>query len=360
MKKRLIALLLLAAMAVSMIVPAYADIIIMYVYTDNGKALNVRAEMSTNSELLGRIPFGDEVQTISEHANHWMEILYKGKTAFVMSRFLVEKKPKKKPTPTVSPEEKEHEKQVEELNKQLKALKALDTPINLTVRPSRASGWVNFRSGPGVAASRVATFGDGKLLRAVGETPKWYQAIDPETNKMGFISKGFVNILPATEAASEQLGTLTVNGKFNLQCKMPEGYTLQVVNMLGSKIVASLNPTAAGKPVGYLSIAFDETYSDVARMNDLSAEELTALENTYKEMNEVEISYSETSHGTKLMIAREVGSDTDFVDILSIYEGYFVEFILTPNTNSASQTLTDEQIQMCIDFLSDVDFIPVK
>ena len=73
-------------------------------------------------------------------------------------------------------------------------------------------------------------------------------------------------------------------------------------------------------------------------------------------MNEVEISYSETGYGTKLLIAREVGSDTDFVDILAIYRGYFIEFTMTPNPKAANQSLTDEQIKMCIDFLTDVDF----
>ena len=77
-------------------------------------------------------------------------------------------------------------------------------------------------------------------------------------------------------------------------------------------------------------------------------------------MNEVSITYKETGYGTKLLIARETGSDTDFVDILAIYKGYFIEFNMTPNPKAASQTLTDAQIQICIDFLTDVDFNPVK
>ena len=110
------------------------------------------------------------------------------------------------------------------------------------------------------------------------------------------------------------------------------------------------------KPQLYLSIAYDELYGDVARMNDLSDEQLAALEATYTEMNDVEITYQTTGHGTKLLIAREVGGDTDFVDILSIYNGYFIEFNMTPNPNAANQTLTNAQIGMCIDFLTDLDF----
>ena len=92
---------------------------------------------------------------------------------------------------------------------------------------------------------------------------------------------------------------------------------------------------------------------------DMSDEELAILEGTFREMNQVEISYRETGYGTKLLIAKETGVDTDFVDILAIYKGYFIEFNMSPNPGAADQTLTDEQIQLCIDFLTDVDFNPV-
>ena len=77
-------------------------------------------------------------------------------------------------------------------------------------------------------------------------------------------------------------------------------------------------------------------------------------------MNQVVISYRETGHGTKLLIARENGSDTDFVDILAIYKGYFIEFNMTPNPKAANQTLTEAQIGMCIDFLTNLDFTPIQ
>ena len=114
------------------------------------------------------------------------------------------------------------------------------------------------------------------------------------------------------------------------------------------------------RPQMYLSVAYDETYGGVARMNDLSDEELAVLEETYKDMNEVTISYGETGYGTKLLIVKETGSDVDFVDILAIYQGYFIEFNMTPNPKAAQQTLTDEQIQLCVDFLTDLNFVPVQ
>ena len=87
---------------------------------------------------------------------------------------------------------------------------------------------------------------------------------------------------------------------------------------------------------------------------------LLILENSFTEMNDVAITYGETGHGTKLLIARETGNDTDFVDILAIYNGYFIEFNMSPNPKAANQTLSDEQIQICIDFLTAVQFAAVE
>ena len=230
---------------------------------------------------------------------------------------------------------------------------------------------MNFRKGPSKITARLASYPDGQELIVEGETNRWYRARDPQSNVVGYIFKDYTRKLNKAVAAivqtqadaqdqSKKLGSLTVNGAFDLTCKLPEGYDLQVVNVRGGKIVASVLSQDMTKPQLYLSIAYDEMYGDVQRMNDLNDEQLAALEATFTEMNDVEITYQNTGHGTKLMIAREVGSDTDFVDILSIYNGYLIEFNMTPNPNAANQTLTNAQIGMCIDFLTDLDFVPAQ
>ena len=134
---------------------------------------------------------------------------------------------------------------------------------------------------------------------------------------------------------------------------------LTLSNVSGLKAVTKLWIWGA-KPQMYLSIAYDELYGDVDRMNDLSPDDLAVLEESYTSEYEVEIEYRETGYGTKLMVIKEVGNKESVVNFLSIYKGYLVEFNLTPNPNLASQTLTEEQIQMCIDFLTNVDFNPVQ
>ena len=99
-------------------------------------------------------------------------------------------------------------------------------------------------------------------------------------------------------------------------------------------------------------------FSDKERLNDLTAEEVETLKASFTALNEVEFSEMETSHGTKLLVAKETGEDEDFVDFISLYKGYSIEFVLTYPAGGANQTLTDDQIQMCVNFLSDLDFVP--
>ena len=125
------------------------------------------------------------------------------------------------------------------------------------------------------------------------------------------------------------IGTISINGVFTLQC--------------------------------HLSVAYDEKYYDVDRMNDLTPEELTQLEETYIEEDpEVEITYGETGYGTQLLIARHETEELDFIAFFSIYKGYCVEFVLAPSEQAEDRNLTEEQLRLSIDFLTDLDFIPAN
>lgn len=109
-----------------------------------------------------------------------------------------------------------------------------------------------------------------------------------------------------------------------------------------------------------LNIAFNEMYANVERMNDLTPEEIDTMKASYTDMNEVTFSEAETGAGTKLLIARETGSDEDFVSIITLYKGYSVEFLLAPNPDAAQPVLTDAQVQTAVDFLTNLEFIPAN
>ncbi len=157
------------------------------------------------------------------------------------------------------------------------------------------------------------------------------------------------------------IGTISINGAFSLKCTIPEGYSVKPLIVDRDHTIANVVSEDPNKPIMTLSVAFDDTYSDVERMNDLSDDDLAILEETFLAVDPtVELSYGETGLGTRLLIARQSGDDVlNYIDFLSIYKGYFIEFVLTPSSLDDTRKLTDEQLQMCIDFLTDLDFVPV-
>lgn len=378
-KKALIWVLVLALMLPLMASVARAEEMTgyseMYVKTDNGGSLTVRAEPNKNAKAVGKVQYRQIVYWDWSYAGNdgWSRIAFGANNyGYVQTRYLVSEdpgpyqKPTKAPAtpkPTANPkkEAEELKKKQAELDSELKSEKEID-PIYIQVRTKRASGWVNFRVGPSTLTSKITTLPSGKELIAEGETKNWWRARDPETNKVGYIFKDLTAKMnkPVVTSDTQSLGKLTVNGEFELTCKIPAGYKLQVVDLRGESIIASVTSDDITKPQMYLSIAYDELYADVDRMNDLSEDDLAILEESYTSEYQVEIEYRETGYGTKLMVVKEIGNDESFVDFLSVYKGYLVEFNLTPNPNLANQVLTDEQIQMCIDFLTDVDFNPVQ
>lgn len=158
----------------------------------------------------------------------------------------------------------------------------------------------------------------------------------------------------AETAEKTYLATVDMNGAFMLQCDLPEGYKLREIESTNANYVAMFT-AGDNRPMLTLSIAYNELYSNVARLNDLSAEDLARIEGTFDLEEEVEISYTETAYGTKLMMVKEVKDAVDFVDFYSIYQGYEIEIVAIAMDDAG---LTDAQIQMIVNFLSELDFVP--
>ncbi len=164
---------------------------------------------------------------------------------------------------------------------------------------------------------------------------------------------------PAEGTGKVSLGTISINGAFTLQCGLPEGYRVYPTYVNRDLILAEIRSEDPLKPMMQLAVAFDETYADVERMNDLDDEAFALLEKSFTDVDPtVEITYGDTGLGTRLLIARQYTEGIHYIDFLSIYKGYFVEFVLIPSPEAEEKTLSDEQLQMCIDFLTDLDFIP--
>ena len=360
--KKLLAVLLVLALLIPMIAAAESPGLIglgkMFVYTSNGKSLNVRSTPETGDNIIGHVKYGGEVNVVGFYGD-WAEISWGDTTAYVQKRFLQWYAPKDKPQPqpTEDPNAEEKAKLQHELDSEVAI-----NPITIEVHATRSSGWINLRQEPSKISKRLDSFADGVQLQANGETDNWYRVTDPRTNQPGYIHKNFVTVVsqpePVTVETTDSLGTLNVNGTFDLQCRIPDGYKLQIMSSQKTRIIAALIADDVQKPQMVLTVAFDEQYTGIDRMNDMSDEDIETLKQSFTALNEIEFSEAQTGEGTKLLIARETGEDEDYVSILTVYKGYVVEFVLTPNPEAAEQTLTDDQIQKSIDFLTELQFVP--
>ena len=210
MKKQILSLALIAVMmAVFLPTQAAADSYYgtQYVYTDNGKSLNVRSTPSMGDNVIGSLKYGADVTVVEMYSNGWAKILWGQSdygefgTAYVQRRFLVNHKPSSQPSqPAVVPASgsaaagADYAKLFTAMNDEFRTGKLVPQQFNVYARPSRASGWVNLRWAPSLEAERIATCPQGKVLTVIAETRNWYQVRDPQTGMIGFISKQYVSV----------------------------------------------------------------------------------------------------------------------------------------------------------------------
>ncbi|MBR6165390.1 MAG: SH3 domain-containing protein [Clostridia bacterium] len=204
MVKRLISLALFAVLTAMFIFPlAAADSYYgtQYVYTDNGKSLNVRSTPSTGDNIIGSLQYGAEVTVIDMYSNGWAQILWEQKdngefgAAYVQRRFLVNHMPASQPSAPASgaaSDVPDYAKEFTSMNTEFRSARKVAAPYTVAARPSRASGWVNLRWAPSTEAERIATCRQGKELTVLAEMKNWYQVQDPETGMIGFISRQYV------------------------------------------------------------------------------------------------------------------------------------------------------------------------
>ncbi len=163
------------------------------------------------------------------------------------------------------------------------------------------------------------------------------------------------------EAADKTvIGQVNMNGQFTLKCALPEGYVL-VANEIEpnsySGVVSSDDPE---RPEMILTIAFNEMYSNVERLNDLSDADMELLKETFTDEYQVEFSFMETAYGTKVLVAKEIEGEVDFVDFYTVYKGYEVEIVMVNEVGDTYVPVTDEQMQLAMDFLTNMDFVPAE
>ena len=157
----------------------------------------------------------------------------------------------------------------------------------------------------------------------------------------------------AEGAEKTTLGTLSVNGEFTIEAPIPDGYVMKIKRADETRLQAVFTPDDETKPSLDLSVGLEDAWEPGTKLNNVSEEDLKEIEATfYWEDPDFVITYGETEHGTKLLIATL--PDNSLVVIYSLYEGYEIEFKLEA---AEGTVLTQEQIDTCIKVLSDMDFV---
>ena len=165
-------------------------------------------------------------------------------------------------------------------------------------------------------------------------------------------------LLGCAALAEEKQTVGTLNGMFSIECTVPDGYHTEIIDSEGNgMLVVSIRSEDENKPYMILSVAFDELMAHVERLNDLDENAIAAIESSFTSEDDVEITYTETAFGTKLMVVKEVADGVEYVDFFTVYKGYSIEFVLL--TDSAGG-LTDREIEMAVKFLSDMEFVPAE
>ena len=207
MKKRLIALLMVLVLAAGLIPAALAEDDTpmasegyYYVYTENGKGLNVRS--TPGGQTVGSLKYGTRVYCYyRDGGNGWALIDYYYNNpgygygtyaAYISSRYLRKNKPPARNSGSSSSSSSSASADVAaEIDAEFKSAKKV-TPFVVTLRPTRASGWVNLRWAPSKSAQLMATYKQNEKLLVIKETNNWYQVEDQDTGDVGFINKQFV------------------------------------------------------------------------------------------------------------------------------------------------------------------------
>jgi len=188
MMKKLAALVLVVILTTMMVSAAFAMVgqMTMYVYTSNGKTLNLRQEPNTDAKILANIPYGAAVNVYQPYNSAWYSVGYNGISGYVMSKYLVSYAPGPKPTahpqPTASPGGLD--------NSMYKGFTT--TYYQAQVRPNSPSGYVNLRWGPSLYADIHDRYFMNELLTVMSQNDSWCQVLDEANHVMGFMMRKFL------------------------------------------------------------------------------------------------------------------------------------------------------------------------
>ena len=159
-----------------------------WVYTDNGKELNVRN--APGGDIIGELKSGEQVAVVSFINDEWAVITYRDEPGYVSTRFLIK----------VDPEELK--KVIEEEQSEITGdpmtdidaefASAVDVDdYKITARPARVTSLVYMRWIPSETGRIIIGYKANEQLIVLKELDHYLQVQDPDTGDVGYIHKKF-------------------------------------------------------------------------------------------------------------------------------------------------------------------------
>lgn len=191
MIKKIVLILLAASVLLISAAPfAAADGVTKYVYTRNGKPLNVRSWPNINSQLLGTIPSGTKITVETYTSDYtWAVIYFNGQTAYVMTQYLVDYNPYT-PSPSPVPSGDTSKSIVDALESEFSTYRVVE-PYTVLAKPVRASGWVNLRYVPSTEFGHAENLYANTQLTVIAETRNWLQVRKNDNGVTGYVMRQY-------------------------------------------------------------------------------------------------------------------------------------------------------------------------
>ena len=180
--KKLICIAIVLISLFSLMVPAmaagkkYSDVD-MWVNCSNGKRLNVREAPNSGARRITQLECGTKVHVDYDAGNGWVAISDYHYSGYVQAKFLVEKKPGKY-----------------EITERDDNFKAVKNPYIVVAKAlnDKTDRSVGLRVKPNKTAKQIRRLEEGDRLQVIAKGNTWFQVVDLQTGKTGYVAKQYV------------------------------------------------------------------------------------------------------------------------------------------------------------------------
>ena len=160
-----------------------------WVFTDNGKELNVRN--APGGDIIGKLKYGEKVTVVSFINGEWAAINYKdSELGYVSTRFLIKADPEEVKRLIEEEQSEITGDPMTDINTEFASAVDVDD-YKITARPARVTSLVYMRWIPSETGRIIIGYKATEQLIVLKELDHYLQVQDPDTGDVGYIHKRF-------------------------------------------------------------------------------------------------------------------------------------------------------------------------